>query len=149
MNSSRVVIKLYVCYDPESSHFIFLFTMTQRPQSLFREPSDTLTGSSVSPADVTITDLLTRLGTRSILTLYEIAPDRTWGSTYVYFYLLLHFTNVLGSCTVHGALLFDGNASTAFWAFAPYIELFLIDGSTKGTCRLGTLVFLECLVDDG
>ena len=50
---------------------------------------------------VTITDSLTRLGTRSILTLYEIAPDRTWGSTYVYFYLLSPFTNVLGSCTVH------------------------------------------------
>ena len=45
--------------------------------------------------------LQTRLGTRSILTLYEIAPDRTWGSTYAYFYLLLRFTNVLGSCTVH------------------------------------------------
>ena len=28
--------------------------MTQRPQSPFREPSDTLTGSSVSPADLSM-----------------------------------------------------------------------------------------------
>jgi len=73
---------------------------------------------------VTITDSLTRLGTRLILTLYEIAPNRTWGSTYVYSYLLSRSSDVLGSCTVHRALLIDGNASTAFWAFAPYIELF-------------------------
>ena len=80
---------------------------------------------------VTITDSLTRLGTRSILTLYEIAPDRTWGSTYVYTYLLLRSTDVLGSCTVHRASLIDGNASTAFWAFASYTELFSIDGKSS------------------
>ena len=56
-------------------------------------------------SSVTITDLLTRLGTCSILTLYEIAPDRTWGSTYVYTYLLSRSSDVLGSCTVHRASL--------------------------------------------